>query len=366
MVGEELAAVVLATAELQEKARGKLGDGIWWCTERSLAQATAYQVADLKARWLDSPFQLDFCCGLGGDTVAIARAGRSTGAKLVAIERDPSMAAMAVENLRLNVSPTQTSASVSCCDVLDAPIPAGSAIHLDPDRRDGKNRKTRPLDYSPTWEVVEQIVARCDSAIVKLAPAAEVEDQPDRHRVWISLSGSVREQTLIVGQAIPRASDVLGMPLAPQQRSAVALRPDGQAGAFTGDPHDVSGTWAETPLEFMVDPDASVRAAGLTERYAEQHRLQMIGGPSGFLTGDSDVSDGLAICEPVIWSGACDDRKLRKTLRAMDCYPWRIKTRGVSQNPNVLEKRYRPCGEKPVTLWIGKGTNRQYAVITER
>ncbi len=72
MVGRELAATVLATAKLQTKARAKLGDGLWWCTEKSLAQSTPRWVADVKARWLTSPIALDVCCGLGGDTIALA------------------------------------------------------------------------------------------------------------------------------------------------------------------------------------------------------------------------------------------------------------------------------------------------------
>ena len=366
MVGEELAAVVMATANLQHKARAKLGDGIWWCTERSLSQATPYQVADRKARWLDSSSLFDMCCGLGSDTVAIARSRRRAETTCVAVDRDPAMTAMTSENLRLNGAPACSANSVVCDDVVDVQIPPASAIHIDPDRRDEAGRKTRPQDYSPTWEVVEQLIGRCDAAIVKLAPAAELDDHPQRHRVWISLAGSVREQTLLTETSIERASADLGEALAPAGRSGVAVRADGSATVFTASVSTSAGVWCEKPLQFMVDPDASIRAAGLTESFADRRGLQMLGGPAGFLTGDGDVAGDLAICEPVIWSGACDDRKLRKTLRGMNSYPWRIKTRGVSQNPNVLQKRFRPCGERPVTLWIGKGSKRQYAVITAR
>ena len=33
-------------------------------------------------------------------------------------------------------------------------------------------------------------------------------------------------------------------------------------------------------------------------------------------------------------------------------------------DPNVLTKRYRRCGQQPVTLWIGRTTERAYAAIT--
>lgn len=366
LVGEDLAAVVLVSLNLQSKARAKLGEGIWWCTERSLSQATPAPVAELKARWMNSSSVLDGCCGLGADTMAIAKHMGSAEVQVTAVDSDPMMVAMATENLRMNVQPAQSQVAVRQDDVATVSIATDATVHLDPDRRDDSGRKVRPEDYSPSWDVVEQILDRCAAGIVKLAPAAVIEDRPERHRLWISLGGSVREQTLLTGQAIDRAATCFGHPLIAASRTAVLVRADGSAATYTGDGDSQTGRRVEKPMEYLADPDAAIRAAGLTESFAGQYGYDMIGGPSGFLTGDTAIESDLAICEPVIWSGACDDRKLRKTLRSMNCYPWRVKTRGVSQNPNVLEKRYRQCGERPVTLWIGKGSRRQFAALTER
>lgn len=369
LVGEDSAAMVMATANLQHKARAKLGDGIWWCTERSLRQSTPYQVADLKARWIGTGTIHDLCCGIGADTIAIARVQRAGDSLITAIDRDPMMAAMASENLRLSARVDHSAISIECVDVENRVIPGNNSVHIDPDRRDESGRKTRPDDYSPSWETVDEIVERCEGAIVKLAPAAEIADRAQRHRIWISLSGSVREQTLLANSSIDRASADLGLTLNEAGRSAVVVNRDGRVSHFPGEMANSSArassaAWTKKPMMYMVDPDAAIRAAGLTESFAVKNGLQMLGGPAGFLTGEVSVDSDLAICEPVIWSGACDDRKLRKTLRSMDSYPWRVKTRGVSQNPNVLEKRYRQCGQRPVTLWIGKGNKRQYAVMT--
>ncbi|PAY17097.1 hypothetical protein CKO51_23315 [Rhodopirellula sp. SM50] len=366
LVGENLAAIVLVSLNLQSKARAKLGQGIWWCTERSLSQATPAPVAELKARWMNSGSVLDGCCGLGADTLAIAKRVGSADVQVTAVDSDPMMVAMTTENLRINVQPARSTVAVRHDDVAAVPIAADATVHLDPDRRDDSGRKVRPEDYSPSWDVVERILDRCAAGIVKLAPAAVIEDRPQRHRLWISLGGSVREQTLLTGQAIDRAAMCFGHPVTDASRTAVLVRPDGSAVTYTLDGDSQAGRRVEKPMEYLADPDAAIRAAGLTESFAGQYGYDMIGGPSGFLTGDNAIGSDLAICEPVIWSGACDDRKLRKTLRSMNCHPWRVKTRGVSQNPNVLEKRYRQCGERPVTLWIGKGLRRQFAALTER
>ncbi|QEF97950.1 hypothetical protein Mal15_19960 [Stieleria maiorica] len=364
MVGQDLAAVVLVSLNLQSKARAKLGDGIWWCTERSLSQATPAAVADLKARWMNGTTVVEGCCGLGADTIAIAKAYGSSGRPITAVDTDPMMVAMATENLRLNLGSIPAQIDVRCDDVATFAIPGDATVHLDPDRRDDAGRKVRPEDYSPPWDVVEQILDRCEAGIVKLAPAAEIEDRPQRHRVWISLGANVREQTLLTGSAIDRAGENLGPPLAESARSAVVLGKAGNVAIHTSERIDGAVERVDQPMAYLADPDAAIRAAGLTESFADQHGYATIGGPRGFLTGQTEITGDLAICEPVIWSGACDDRKLRKTLRSMNGFPWRVKTRGVSQNPNVLEKRYRSCGERPFTLWIGKGTRRQFAALT--
>lgn len=364
LVGRELAAVVMVAAGLQKKARAKLGEGIWWCTERSLSQATPHQVAALKARWIDSTNVTDLCCGIGADTIAFANAANKSNQSVLAVDRDSKMVAMATENLRLNRPDTDAPPRVVCEDVSHFSVDRDSTLHIDPDRRDESGRKVRPQDYSPSWQIVRHIVRNCHAVMIKLAPAAEIEATTDEHRTWISLGGSVREQTLLIGESIRRASRDLEVDLANTPRSAIVVGPKGNASVFAGGLCDEVIRRTEQPEQYLIDPDAAIRAAGLTESFAQQNQLHCIGGPAGFLTGGHTVNPDLAICESVIWSGACDDRKLRKTLRSMDCYPWRVKTRGVAQNPNVLEKRYRSCGQQPVTLWIGKASRRQFAAFT--
>ena len=70
--GSELADLIVRAARLQPKARLKLGPGFWWVTDRSLQQATAWQVAQLKAHWFGDRLVHDLCCGIGGDAVSLA------------------------------------------------------------------------------------------------------------------------------------------------------------------------------------------------------------------------------------------------------------------------------------------------------
>ena len=358
--GNELTADLLTAAALQKKATEKLGEGLWWVTDKALQQATPWQVAKLKAEWFADQQTYDLCCGIGGDTLQLARRGKVTG-----VDLDHKLVAMAEANFaEANLSNGDT-ACFQCDDVTGLSI-RGQAIHLDPDRRAGGRRASRVQAYSPSWPEVSSLVCESAAAVIKLAPAAQPDyaDWPLTHRTWISLSGSVREQTCIVGTARENFAARFGVD-DPPTHSALIVDRSGLATHYA--PVDLQGRplVCDAPLEWMIDPDAAIRAAGLTESLAHQFGLSVIGGPAGFLTGDAEVlPDGLAIAAPVVWHGSSDDRNVRRQLRSRNLYPDRIKARGADVDTAKLQKRLRECGEQPATLWIGRGSKRQYAVIT--
>ncbi len=367
-LGEQLGNLVIESASLQAKARSKLGEGVWWVTEKSLQQATAWQVANLKAGWFGDRTVADLCCGIGGDAVALVKRG-----EVVAVDHDEIVTQMAVLNIGRHAMSHAT--SVRCEDVCATDWSADTGIHMDPDRRASERRTTDPEYYQPTWPNIIGMIRRADASIIKLAPAARVgiHEIPDASRVWISLAGSVREQAVVHADAIKLA----GVPRG--GRAAYRLRRDGTWSRFmaTEDeanelPNDPSRLWQSIhrPLGFMIDPDAAIRAAGLTIAFANRFDLKLLGKPSGFLT-TQDVTtlrkygDGLAVVGRVIWSGAADDRKLRRELRSRGVYPATVKVRGTDHDPAVLSKRYRCTGERPVTLWISRVSRGVYATITE-
>ena len=204
--------------------------------------------------------------------------------------------------------------------------------------------------FPPTWSELTSKIAQSEGGIVKLAPATDFEpiDSHPVHRCWISLRGSVREQSLIFGSSMLE-SDRLSSVIYDTDRSAWIVTTSGKAHCYaTRIASDTYATSAE-PMQFMVDPDASIRAAGMTASFANEYGLSVLGEPSGFLTADEEnFPEKFARIQSVFWSGSMDDRKLRKALRHNDCYPETIKVRGANFDPAVLFKRYRKCGSKPV------------------
>ena len=370
-LGEPWSSMVLSSAQWQKKANEKLGDGLWWLTDRALQQTTPWQVAKRKASWFGDGPICDLCSGIGGDAIHLASRSNVT-----AVDNDPIIRQMLRRNLFNHAvadgskdgSGKDTKYEVIGADAGAFQPPPDSWIHIDPDRRVGDKRTSTPDFYSPDWSTTMQIATRARGALVKLAPAAQIDpiiDTPN-HRLWISLCGSVREQSLIVGDLVSQFAAQANAPCTSSQHSAITIDRDQSHCIFTGDA-DTKISTTQKPLEMMVDPDAAIRGAGLTAAFAVEFGLSGIGGASGYLTGphcDDDRLKQLAICERVIWSGSCDDRKLRRELRSRNLYPKRIKTRGVQHDPNKMEKKLRECGDQPITLWIGRSGKGRYAVFT--
>lgn len=364
-LGDDLADIVLTSASLQTKSIAKFGPGIWFATDKSLQQATAWQVARLKASWFgDRPVD-DLCCGIGGDAIELARRGVVT-----AHDIDPMVCELAAANLIQ--SGASESSSVRQADVCSITRTPDAGVHIDPDRRQSGRRTVGPQWYMPAWNEVIEILRSTDSAIVKLAPAADVptDSIPAPHRVWISLAGSVREQTLVCGDAIDYVTtDCTGAGI--EAHHAYRVSADGSHRCFGASRHDIDhGTHANVadgPRSTLVDPDAAVRAAGLTESFARRHGLSMLNGPTGFLTGDDDDAavGEMAVVGRILWHGSADDRKLRRQLRTMNARVETVKVRGTDHDPAKLTRRYRDTGEQLVTLWIGRCGGKVFAAITQ-
>ncbi len=342
--------------------------GVWWVTERALQQSTPWQVALLKASWFGDTPVADLCCGIGGDTFWLAQRG-----PVVAVDLDAMMVRLAEANCRSATFAGE--AKFIRADAISFAKDWNGAIHIDPDRRAGGKRTSSPDYYLPAWSDVTRVVNKSSAAIVKLAPAADVDcstlDGPS-HRTWISLRGSVREQSLLAGDALARAE------LPEDSRSAIAIRSDGSTQRFSVESQfavERRAMIASEPGDWMIDPDPAIRAAGLTDAFANTNGLRVIGSPSGFLTtasgigglgaaGVNAVSLGMAIVGRVEWSGSCDERRLKKEMRARSVYPAVVKVRGVDRDPIKVIRTFRDCGDRPVTLWLGSIGKKVYAAWT--
>ncbi|HND54596.1 MAG TPA: hypothetical protein PLV92_19425, partial [Pirellulaceae bacterium] len=173
----ERARLVCEQAELRRRAREKFSlAGEMFFTRRGLEQATDEWLAAYKAaRFSTGTRVVDFCCGVGGDLMALARRGPAIG-----VDRDEAMQVLARANLSLvsvhrgEASPASESRSdVVCADVESIELADFDGWHADPDRRIEGRRATQIERLSPGVEVLERWIRAGRAGGVKLAPASE-------------------------------------------------------------------------------------------------------------------------------------------------------------------------------------------------
>jgi hypothetical protein len=354
--GVDGAMILEDSVRLQSRAVEKLGPGCWWFTDRSLQQSTPWQVAKLKASWFQQESVLDLCSGLGGDLMWLARRGETT-----AVDHDPLMVSLATANLK-NVVNAHPNVRVVCLEAALAIDDKRRWLHIDPDRRPGERRVSRPESYEPNWSQLVRHANQAPGAVVKLAPAAEVELSElsvSATRVWISLAGSVREQSLVTGASVQAAGFT--------PSTSVAIRISKQGDYYVYSPASISygSRYSSEPLEWIIDIDPAIRAAKLTDSFASEHSLSIIGGSSGFLTTDvAPKPNQWLMAAKVHWFGWLDRKRLKRQFRHENVYPSVIKTRGARIDVARWTKEFRECGDTPVTLWIGRIANRTYAAYS--
>lgn len=305
--GDPLAGWLARLCELTPKARAKLGpwSESWLFTRRSLEQASSWRIAKYKASRLPAQSRvIDLCCGLGVDLAAFAAVGWAMG-----IERDPELCLIAAANASC-VAPQRV--ATICADARRCSQSANRWIHADPDRRHMGKRATAGERLEPGLGCLWQIQSQAAGAVIKLAPATVVDPEYAKQAEleWISESHECKQQLIWRGE-----------PFACKARRATRICSDGESVSFVGSPQTACSTVTD-PLDWLIDFDPAIRAAGLSESFAEAHGLLAVGGPHGFFTTDcagsasESLLHGLARRFKVESVVRLDRRTIRHELRA--------------------------------------------------
>lgn len=195
----EAAAAILTLARLRRRARAKFprADDMFFTSE-SLEQATAWAVADARAERLaalapDGPV-LDLGCGIGGDTLALARRR-----EVIAYEIDAERLALA----RANAEALGVAGRVAfrhadwTVDLAAGRLPAAAAAFVDPSRRVGGRRVFRPADLVPPLAAVLRLRDHVPTLVVKLMPGVDPAELPAAAGVeLVSHDGTCKEAVL--------------------------------------------------------------------------------------------------------------------------------------------------------------------------
>ena len=341
-VAPERAAAAMAQATLRAAARAKFGDDAqrMYFTADGLEQSTRAEVAAHRAARISltgATSVLDLGCGIGGDLVALARAG----VVVAGVDLDPVRAAVAGANLTALDLP----GAVMVADATGLDLSAFGVVFADPARRTGTGRVFDVDAYTPPWTFVEQLLRR--PACVKSAPGIPHDRVPeDVEGEWVSFAGDVKEAVLWSPQ------------LATTRRRATLVSPRGLATLTSED--DPGPGDARAAGRYLFEPDGAVVRAGLVTAVAAGVQGWLLDEHIAYLSADTLTTTPYARAFEVVEELPYQEKQLKAALRARGIGRLTIKKRGVDVVPDRLRARLALRGDAEATLVLtrvlGKGT----------
>ncbi|MEV4168623.1 methyltransferase domain-containing protein [Nonomuraea sp. NPDC049709] len=328
-----LTSAALTQAGLRERARAKFGQdaGKMYFTSHGLEQSTRAEVAEHRARRLfalrpaGAPHVLDACCGVGGDLLALARAGCT----VTAVDTDPLTVAVARANAEaFGVGERVT---VTVADAAGVRPEDYDVLFADPARRTGRGRTFDPMAYSPPWPVVLDLVSRAALACLKVAPGLPYEFIPEGAEAeWISYKGEVKEATLWTGQGGGRRATLL--PGGHTLTAAGVQAPVGPAGRY------------------VYEPDGAAIRAHLVGEVAELVGGRLLDPMIAYITADDPVDSPWATRYEIEDILPFSLKRLRAALRDRKIGNVTIKKRGSAIDIERLRADLRLKGDNSAVI----------------
>ena len=342
------AAAALTQVELRRRAVPKLGEDAarMYLTPEGLEQATRSTVAAHRASRvaLATPggSVLDVGCGIGGDLLALARAGLT----VAGIDRDE----LRVEVARANLAALGLGGAVQVAAAEDVDTSGFGVVFADPARRTARGRVFDVDGWSPPWPFVLSLLAR--PSCVKVAPGIPHALVPDGVEAeWVSDEGEVKEAALW--------SPVL----ATTARRATVIRGGGLATVTDEDP---SATEVRPVGRYLYEPDGAVVRAGLVGAVAAGVGGGLLDEHIAYVTADDAFRTPFARSYEVVEELPYREKQLKAALRERRVGRLTIKKRGVDVVPDQLRKRLlqgAPSGGEEATLVLTRVAGRGTALL---
>ena len=346
----ELVRAALRLRDVRRRADGILPDGDrLWLTGRSFEQATALEVACHKASRFPAGESIeDLCCGIGMDTRALLARG-----PVQAVDSDPAMLLRNEWNQQIWYPdglphPLMTErADVSKRDS------TGTLLHVDPDRRAGRDRPTKRLEmYQPDLTWMEQTIESAPGGAIKIGPASNfVQKFAGCEIELVSLHGECREATVWFGS------------LAGEKRFRATSLPTGES--ICGNPLEA---WCpESDVgQFLFDPDPAVVRSGLLDAVGQMHNLHRLDSADEYLTGDAIPSTAFVTAFRVEAVMGNNPKELKRYLRQKPGSHYEIKCRHLKVDANQLQKKLPRGAGSPRVVFFVRVSGKAKVVVCER
>ncbi|WP_324616278.1 class I SAM-dependent methyltransferase [Streptomyces sp. ERV7] len=340
----ELVSAALAQARLRQRAVAKFGaDDAYrmFFTPNGVEQSTRASVAAYRARVFAAQGVrgvADLCCGIGGDALALARAGIS----VLAVDRDELTAEVARANAAaLGLADL---IEVRCADVTDVDTAGWDAVFVDPARRGGRGRIFDPEAYSPPLSWAVGAALKAPFAALKIAPGIPHESvPPEAEAEWISDGGDVKEAVLWFGAA----------------RAPLHTRTPGAVRA-TLLPAEAT-LWTSAPLppppvgpvgRYLHEPDGAVIRAHLVAEIVAACDGRLVDETIAYVTSDEPYESPFATAYEITDELPFNMKKLKALLREREVGILTVKKRGSAVEPEELRRKMKLRGKRSATVFL--------------
>ena len=352
----EQAGALLALVRLRRQAAVKFpeADQLFFTAE-ALEQATARPIAEHHAAWIDAHAPpgplLELGCGIGGDTLALARRR-----PVIAYELDPLRLRLAQANVaaigladRVEFRQADWTAELAA-----GRIPPAAAAFADPARRHAGKRIFRLDAIQPPLAWLLRLQMLVPALGVKVMPGVDDQEIPPGCGVeFISHEGVCKEAVLWFG------------PLAGPGRWAAVHTPAGW--------HTLAARGETPPLGplapgmTLYEPDPAVIRAGAFAELCAQLDAHLFDPQIAYLVSAERRPTPFAQAFRVLEVHPFSLKRLQERLQALGLARIELKKRGAPFDPESLRGRLKlPPGDRPgVVLFTRRGDER-IMILAER
>lgn len=356
----DLAAAAMAQQELREAARAKFTRaGEMLFTRGGYEQSSSEVIARHRSsRFSGARRVADFCCGIGGDLIALAAL---PGADVLAVDRDETHARFALHNAAVYGARGRLRAVAA--DVRDVPVSGFDAVFIDPARRSdargggpgpGRFRagvSQPPLDWC--FALARQGPAVC----VKAAPGLPAElIPPGWEAEFIADGRDLKEAVLWSPAFVAASSDQTGLRAGP--RRATILPGGHDLVAVPGDPVTVG-----EPGEYLLDPSPAVTRAGLVEDLARKVGGWKIDPQIAFIAINKEITTPFARTLRVLHSAPWNEKRFASRLRELGVGAVDIRRRGLAGDVDQIRRHLKLSGTQRATVVLTRVGDKPWGLI---
>jgi hypothetical protein len=317
-------------------------------TRAGLEQASSELTAQHAAtRLAAAPMVADLCCGIGGNTSALA-AGGADDRGVIGVDADLISLEFARHNVAI-YAPSSEAAFVAA-DVRDLPLAGTAAVFIDPARRE-EQRRLPAGQYQPALSWCLGLAELVPSVGIKAAPGLRRDlVPPDWETEFVAVGRELKEALLWSPSLASAARRATVLPSGDTLMAATAV----SAPART-----------EAPGAYLFDPSPAVTRAGLVTDLATVLGAWQIDPQIAFLSADEPLRTPFARTLRVVESAPWHEKRFAARLRELEIGSADIRRRGLAGDVAHIHRRLDLRGPGAATIVLTRVADRPWGLICQ-